>query len=171
MWLKYAEQIQESPAELTAWEHRFRGHRVADRVKMLRLLKTGAARSRRQLVDLLGYCERQLQRWWGVYQREGLAALVVERPRGGRRERMTPEAWKSLSAAMEAGQIGGLREAQRHLRKQCGVRYRGVSGVSRLLKRHGVKLKTGRRQHRKAELGQQAAFKKGLRRKLTTARH
>lgn len=36
MWLKYAEQIQESPAELTVWEHRLRGQRVADRVRMLR---------------------------------------------------------------------------------------------------------------------------------------
>jgi len=137
---------------------------------MLRLLKTGVAQSRRQLVDLLGYCERQLQRWWGVYPREGVAALVAERPRGGRNERVTPGAWRSLAAAMEAGQIGGLREAQQHLRKQCGVRYRGVSGVSRLLKRHGVKLKTGRRQHRKADLAQQAAFKKGLWRTVMTAR-
>jgi transposase len=170
MWLKYTEQIAESVEELLRWERRLRGHGMADRVKMLRLLKTGEARSRRRLVELLGYCERHLQRWWRVYQRGGLAALVVQRPRGGRRERMTPQAWQSLSAAMEAGQMGGLREVQQHLRKRCGIRYRGVSGVSRLLKRHGVKLKTGRRQHRKAELGQQAAFKKGLRRVVRTAR-
>jgi transposase len=163
MWLKYAGQIAESAEELLRWERRLRGHSTADRVKMLRLLKSGEAPSRRRLVELLGYCERQLQRWWSVYQREGLAALVVQRPRGGRRERMTPQAWQSLSAAMAAGQVGGLREVQQHLRKQCRISYRDVSGVSRLLRRHGVKLKTGRRHHRKADLGQQAAFKKGLR--------
>lgn len=95
---------------------------------------------------------------------------MVERPRGGRPEGMTPEARRSLAAAMEAGQSGGLRGAQQHLRKQCGVRYRGVSGVSRLLQRRGVKLKAGRRQHRKANLEQQGAFKKGLRRKAKAAR-
>jgi transposase len=163
MWLKYPEQIAESVADLRQWERRLRGRGTADRVKMLRLLKTGEARSRRRLGEMLGYCERQLQRWWAVYQRAGLAALVAQRARGGRHERMTPQAWQSLSAAMEAGQMGGLREVQQHLRKTCGIAYRGVSGVSRLLRRHGVKLKTGRRQHRKADLEQQAAFKKGLR--------
>lgn len=170
MWLKYADQIKESTEELLRWERRLRGHRTAERVKMLRLLKAGEAQSRRRLVELLGYCERQLQRWWSIYQREGLAALVARRPRGGRRERMTPQAWQSLSAAMAAGQIGGLREVQQHLRKQCRISYRGVSGVSRLLRRHGVKLKTGRRQHRKADAEQQAAFKKGLRLAVRPAR-
>lgn len=140
-----------------------RGHPRVDRVKMLRLLKSGEARSRRQLVRFLGYGERQWQRGWRLYHQEGLAALLVERPRGGRSERMTPQAWQSLTAAMAAGQIGSLQAAQRHLRKRCGIRYRGVRGVSRLLKRHGVKLKTGRRRHRKANPEQQAACKKGLR--------
>lgn len=149
MWLKYAEQIQESPAELMAWEHRLRGQRVADRVRMLRL-------------RLLGYCERQLQRWWRCYQQEGLAALVRERPRGGRREQMTSQAWQCLTTVLEAGPIGELRGVQRYLRTRCGIRYRSLSGVSRLLKRQGVKLKTGRRRHRKASGEQQAAFKKGL---------
>ena len=43
MWLKYAEQIKESAEELLRWERRLRGHRPADRVKMLRLLKAGEA--------------------------------------------------------------------------------------------------------------------------------
>jgi transposase len=169
MWLKYTEEIRESAGELAHWERRLRGHRTADRVKMLRLLKSGQTRSRRHLGEVLGYCERQLQRWWRLYRQGGLAALVAERPRGGRRERMTAQGWLSLNAAMEAGQIGGLREVQRHLRKRCGIRYRGVSGISRLLKRHGVKLKTGRRRHRQANPEQQAAFKKGLRPPLAHA--
>jgi transposase len=163
MWLKYAEKIQESPAELAAWEQRVRGRRVAGRVRMLRLLKTGAVRSRGRLVEVLGYCERHLQRWWRLYEREGLAALVRGWPQGGRRERVSPEAWRSLTEVREAGQIGESREGQRHLHTRCGIRYRSLSGVSRLLKWHGVKLKTGRRRHRKASLGQQEAFKTGLR--------
>jgi hypothetical protein len=134
MWLKYAEQIQESPAELGAWEHRLRGQRVADRVRMLRLLKTEEARNRQRRVELLGYCERQLQRWWRLYPQAGLTALVSERPRGGRREQMTPHAWQSLTTVLEAGQIGELRGVQRYLRTRCGIRYRSLSGVSRLLK-------------------------------------
>jgi transposase len=136
----------------------------------LRLLKTGEAQSRGRLVELLGYCERQLQRWWRLYQQGGLAALVRERPRGGRRERVTGEAWQRLTKELETGQLGELRGVQRYLWTRCGIRYRSLSGVSRLLKRHGVKLKTGRRRHRKASPEQQAAFKKGLRGHARNAR-
>ena len=170
MWLKYADHIRESVEELAERERQVRGHTTADRLKVLRLLKAGKARSRRQLVESLGSRERQLQRWWALYQQGGLAALLQERPRGGRTERLTAQAWASLTAAMAAGQIGGLKDVRRHLRRHGRITYRGVSGVSRLLKRHGVKLKTGRRQHRRADLAHQAAFTKGLRRRAETAR-
>lgn len=54
MWLKYAEQIREGVEELAARERRVRGHPTADRFKMLRLLKNGTVRSRRELVEGLG---------------------------------------------------------------------------------------------------------------------
>ncbi|MBI1742310.1 hypothetical protein HYR54_04500, partial [Candidatus Acetothermia bacterium] len=57
MWINYSRQIRERLAELKAHEQRLRGHFAADRVKMLRLLKSRRYRSRRALVPVLGYCE------------------------------------------------------------------------------------------------------------------
>jgi hypothetical protein len=54
MWVRYAEQIQKSPAALTIWEQCLRGQRVADRVRRLRLLKRGEAQSCGRLGELLG---------------------------------------------------------------------------------------------------------------------
>ena len=100
MWIDYGMSIAESVAELQARERAVRGQRAADRVKLVRLLKSGAARSVRQAAATLGYSERQAQRWWACYASGGLAALLdVGRP-GGSHQRITPEAWADLSAQM-----------------------------------------------------------------------
>lgn len=160
MWIDYSQAIVESAADLLTLERRHRGAAVADRLKMLRLLKTDAYPSQRQVAAVLGYTERQLRRWWEVYSQAGLAALLQRARPGGRAERLDAAALAALEAEMKAGRIGRLREAQRFLADRCDVHYHGVSGVSRLCQRHGITLKTGRRRHRRAEAEAQAAVKK-----------
>jgi transposase len=162
MWIDYGVRIAETADELRARERAVRGQRTADRVKLLRLLKSGAARSVRQAAAMLGYSERQAQRWWASYARGGLpAVLEVGRP-GGSRERITPEAWADLSAHMRAGAIGRLKDAQAYLQKYWGISY-CLDGISKLFIRRKAKLKTGRPRHREADAAAQAAFKKGVR--------
>jgi hypothetical protein len=48
-------------------EKQLRGRPLTDRLKLLRLLKTRTVPSLRAAAPLLGYSERQLQRWWGIY--------------------------------------------------------------------------------------------------------
>src|SRR5512143_1025477 len=160
MWIDYRQAIGESAADLIKLERRYRGAGVGDRVKMLRLLKTQAYPSQRQLATALGYTERQLRRWWRLYAHGGLTALLHRAPPGGRPERLDAAALAALEAEMEAGRIGRLRDAQRLLAERCDVHYHGVSGLSRLCQRHGIKLKTGRRRHQRADAEAQAAFKK-----------
>ncbi len=159
MWIEYASRIRERPSELANHEKRLRGHPTADRVKMLRLLKSQTYRSRRALAPVLGYCERQLQRWWDLYQAGGLSALLEEQPHGGRAEQLSERAWAALEEQLRAGQIARLKEAQAYLQEHWSVTYH-ISGLSRLFQRHQVKLKTGRRRHRKAPAEAQEAFKK-----------
>ena len=162
MWIDYSMSITESVAALQARERAVRGQRATDRVKLLRLLKSGAARSVRQAAAMLGYSERQAQRWWTCYAGGGLAALLeVGRP-GGSQERITPEAWADLSAQMRAGAIGRLKDAQAYLHEHWGIDY-CLDGISKLFIRRKAKLKTGRRRHRHAEAAAQAAFKKSVR--------
>lgn len=162
MWIDYGERIAETADALLARERAVRGGRAADRVKLLRLLKSGEARSLRRAAAMLGYSERQAQRWWRDYVAGGLAALVrVGRPGGGR-ERITPAAWAALEGEMRAGRIGRLKEAQAYLRERWGIAY-CLDAVSKLFQRRKTRLKTGRPRHRLADAAAQAAFKKSAR--------
>jgi transposase len=163
MWIAYDEQIPQRPAALSAVERRLRGRPIGDRIKLLRLLKTRTIRSLRAAAPVLGYSERQLQRWWATYTGGGLEALLRRPPRPGRQEQVSPEAWSALEREMRAGRIAHLKDAQRYLREHWGSDYRSLNGVSQLFRRHKTKLKTGRRRHRRANPAAQAVFKKSLR--------
>jgi transposase len=159
MYLNYAELIQEDPGELARLERRYRSGPLADRLTMLRLLKSGAYRSRRALSDVLGYSERHLHRWFATYREGGLTALMAHERPSGRAERVTPEAWAALEEEMRAGRIAGLKQAQRFLEERFSTSYT-IGGLSDLFRRKKTKLKTGRRRNKKASLEEQAAFKK-----------
>jgi transposase len=161
MWIDYTKQIEESPSDLRELEKKRAASRsVADRLKMLRLLKEGTCRSRRQAAETGGYSERQLGRWFDTYRTGGLEALCKIGKPGGKSERVTPEAWQALEGQMKEGRIARLEDAQRFLAEQFEVTYKSISGISRLFARHSVKLKTGRPRHHKADAAKQAAFKK-----------
>ena len=68
-------------------------------------------------------------------------------------------AWEALDRAMNTGEVATLEETRQLLGKQ-GVPYKSVAGVSSLLIRHKVKLKTGRPQHQQTDEAAQATFKK-----------
>jgi transposase len=160
MYINYREAIRETSAELARLERTERRRRGGDRIKLLRLLKTGEESSLTEAAAVLGYSERQAQRWWKCYREGGLSALRSEpATRGGGQERMTAEAWAALNPKMEAGDVARLRDVRDYLKDQFDIEYT-VGAVSKLFQRHKVKLKTGRPRHRRADAEQQAAFKK-----------
>ena len=85
MRIKYPKAIQESEEDLTSLEQRLRGQKPADRVRVLRLLKSGAVKSLKDCAPLVGYSVTQLTRWWECYRAEGEAsaaqAAQARRPR------------------------------------------------------------------------------------------
>lgn len=109
---------------------------------------------------MLGYSERQLKRWFDAY-RDGGLEMVLERGKpGGSPELVTPEAWAGLEEEMKTGRIGQLEDARRYLADVHGIEYAGISSISALFRRRGVKLKIGRWRHRRADAKKQRAFKK-----------
>lgn len=162
MWIGYGMAIAESEAALLAQQRAARGHRSADRMKLLRLLKSGRERRLAGAAAALGYSERPAQRWWGMYRRGGLAALLPEPRWGGSHERITSAALEALGAELRAGRIARLKDAQTCLRDHWGIPY-CLDAISGLFKRHKTKLKTGRPRHRRADATAQAAFKKSAR--------
>ena len=73
MRIKYPKAIQESEEELTRLEQSLRGQKVADRVRVLRLLKSGTVKSLKDCAPPVGYSLSQLVRWSERYRAEGLA--------------------------------------------------------------------------------------------------
>ena len=160
MWIPYPKRIGESIEQLHAQEKRLHDATLADRLKMLRLLKSGRYRSQRQVAPLLGHSERTLRRWWRIYQQEGLSGLLTPSSWGGSRERIDASARQHLEEAMQAGQIATLEEARVFLETHFGITYRSVSSLSHWCQRHRIKLKTGRPRHAQTSEAEQAAFKK-----------
>jgi transposase len=160
MRIKYAQAIGESEEDLTKLEQRLRGQKPADRVRMLRLLKSATVNSLKECAPLVGYSVGHLTRWWECYRTQGLAALLKQQKPIGKPSRMTPEAWAGLMGAMRKGQIATMEDARDYLEREWGIRYKNGKSLWWLFKKHRVKWKTGRRRHKKASAEQQAAFKK-----------
>ncbi|MGH2603334.1 MAG: helix-turn-helix domain-containing protein [Dehalococcoidia bacterium] len=170
MGTDYATVITEALPTLQAAERRVRGRPTAVRVQGLRLLKGGAARSLEACARLVGHSPRQVARWWALYRAEGLAGLLREPTYPGKTPRLTPAALADLETAMAAGQIATLKDAQAYLAGRHGIVYRSLNGVWAQLRKHKIKLKTGRRQHDLADAEEQAAFRAGFRGEAGRAR-
>ena len=156
----YRTLIKEPTSRLLNHEKKHRHNIIGSRIRMLRLLKQGEAKSVREASELIGYSWRHAQKWLTTYRTEGLAGML-EAPKkpGGRPELMTPAAWNALNQALERGEIKSYGEARELLAEQ-GVAYAGESSIHRLFKRHRIKAKAGRYQHEKSDPEVIEGFKK-----------
>jgi putative transposase len=128
---------------------------------MLRLLKTEESTNLGEAARALGYSWRQCHRWFASYNKGGLQELLKSRlSERGRQELVTQEAFADLQEAMKRGEIATISEADQFLRERHGIEYAHPDGVGQLLRRHKVKLKTGRPRHEEADPQEQQAFKK-----------
>jgi transposase len=159
----YATVISEDESTLRRVERRMRGRPTAIRLQALRLLKSGVAPSLQACATLVGHSPRQMARWWALYRREGLAGVLREPTYPGKTPRLTPEALADLEAVMATGQIATLKDAQTYLAEHHGIVYRSLNGVWLQLRKHQIKLKTGRRRHALADAAAQEAFRAGFR--------
>ncbi len=159
MRLDYEEVIREDVETLLGLERQARGQKHEVRLRLLRLLKSGKCRSVQGAVNMLGYSLRQGQRWLNRYREAGLKGLEFEPPDYSGRERMTEGAWTVLNEALAKDQISSYAQARALLAEQ-GVIYQDDTGVLKLFRRHGIKAKTGRSRHLKADAEAQATFKK-----------
>jgi transposase len=157
----YPQVIAEDLDDLKELEKYHRYSHLFQRVRMLRLLKSEQCSNLAEAARALGYSWRQCQRWFASYQRGGLDELLKSRVHErGRQELVTPEAFEDLKEAMKKGEIATIGQADEFLRERHGIEYAHPDGVGQLLRRHKVKLKTGRPRHEKADQQEQEAFKK-----------
>jgi transposase len=161
--IDYPNVITESPEQLHELEKRHRYTHLFQRVRMLRLLKSGECSNLGEAGDALGYSRRQCQRWWSTYNTEGgLDELLVSRvDERGRQEFVSEKAWEELEKVMKEGRIATYAQARDFLAER-GVEYASADSVGGLFRRRKVKPKTGRPRHEKADTEDQEAFKKSL---------
>ena len=138
----YAELIEQSPEELLKQERR-QSHSInRDRLRFIRLLKEGQCMTQKEAGQHLGLQIAQSQVIWRLYREKGIAGLLDRTPK---------RSWGKL----DSKQISRLRkrlsghdiytQAQiiDWVKTEMGIVYT-QSGMSRLLKRLHIKLKTGR---------------------------
>ena len=157
----YPQVITEELDVLKELEKYHRYSHLFQRVRMLRLLKSEECSDLGEAARALGYSWRQCQRWFASYQKGGIEELLKSRVHErGRQELVTPEALEDLKQTMKMGQIATISQADEFLRERHGLEYAHRDGVGQLLRRHKIKLKTGRPRHEEADQEEQDAFKK-----------
>jgi transposase len=157
----YTQVITEELDDLKELEKYHRYTHLFQRVRMLRLLKSGECSNLGEAAQALGYSWRQCQRWFAFYQESGIEELLKSRVHErGRQELATSEALEDLKETMKMGEIATISEADEFLRERHGIEYAHPDGVGQLLRRHKIKLKTGRPRHEEADQEEQEAFKK-----------
>jgi Helix-turn-helix domain len=110
--IDYPNVIAESPEQLHELEKRHRYTHLFQRVRMLRLLKSGRCCNLGEATEALGYSRRQCQRWWSTYAQGGVDELLVSRvTERGRQELITEEAWEELEEVMKEGRIATYAQA------------------------------------------------------------
>jgi transposase len=157
----YPQVIAEDLDVLKELEKYHRYSHLFQRVRMLRLLKSEECSNLGEAARALGYSWRQCQRWFASYQKGGIEELLKSRvSERGRQELVTPEALKDLKETMKMGEIATISQADEFLRERHGIVYAHPDGVGQLLRRHKIKLKTGRPRHEQADPEEQDAFKR-----------
>jgi len=128
------EPVREPLSQLKKLESDYAGTPMEQRLHMLKMLKENQKRPLSDVAAALGVSERNAQRWWGTYRREGLEALLQHKQVGGRRpRRLDDQAMAALQEKLESDGIGSVEEARAWLEEQFGVRY-SRSGVWYLMR-------------------------------------
>src|SRR5918999_202622 len=132
--IDYPNVITESHEQLHELEKRHRYTHLFQRVRMLRLLKSGECSNLGEAADALGYSWRQCQRWFASYRQGGLEELLKSRvDERGRQELVRPEAFEELEEAMKRGEIATIGQAHRFLSER-GIEYSHPDESRRLSK-------------------------------------
>lgn len=158
--LNYADLVEESAEELLLQEKAQSKSYLRDRIRFLRFLKTGIAKSQSQAGKLIGLQSRQAQNLWKLYQQKGLAGML--QPKVGHHwGKLSSSEISALLERLDQDDVKTQKEIQTYLQVELGQDYT-QPGIHYLCKRLKVKLKTGRPSNiRKDEAGAEV-FKKTL---------
>jgi transposase len=156
--MDYAKLIKEKVEALLEVEQQQKQALLRDRVRFIRLLKAGVAKSQRLAGEQIGLKERQSQRLWYSYRNKGMQGLLSY-PYQGTFSKLSTTQVSRLRSYLKTDSVDTLKQAQAYLQEAFGVDYT-IAGVSLLFKRLKIKLKTGRPTNIRQDQAEKEAFKK-----------
>ena len=158
--LDYASLINESEAELLQLERQQPDGKSRDRIRFIRLLKTGACHTQTQAGEYIGLKRTQSQKIWKDYKRGGLAALACSPAKRGL-VKLSAHQISILRSRLSLHDIASQSQLSLWISQEFGVCYT-QAGISLLLSRLKIKLKTGRPCNVRKDSAEEEAFKKTL---------
>ncbi len=156
--MNYQELISETSDHLIKLERETGDLKARDRVRFIRLLKTGKAATQSAAGALIDLGVRQSQRLWKQYREDGLSAMCRSNYQGGV-AKLDDSGKARLVERLKDDDISSLEQARALLEQNFGVEYT-VGGVGYLFKRLKIKLKTGRPHNVKQDAEQKQEFAK-----------
>ena len=156
--LDYQKAIKESEEQLWALERHQNYALLRDRMRFLRLLKSGECASQAQAGKQIGLKRRASEKLWHKYRSEGIKGLLTY-PYQGTKGKLTEEQLHQLDAQLCKDKTQSLQQVCAYVEQQFGVRYT-TPGILYVFKRLRVKKKTGRPQYADKDHKGEQRFKK-----------
>ena len=157
--LSYDKKIKENVSSLKRLEKSQKEILFRDRVRFIRLLKSGVAKTQRAASEAIGISERQGQRNWSLYQKKGMKGLLQPLNKGGGQAKLEETQLEKLKEALLKKEVEFLQEAVSHVKEKYKKHYT-VAGMHFVFKRLGIKKKTGRPSNIRQDKKELKAFKK-----------
>ena len=158
--LDYCKSIQESEQQLLELECQQTYALLRDRMRLLRLLKSGECPSQAKAGKYIGLKLRASEKLWNKYTKEGLKGLLLY-PYKGSKGKLTEEERQQLHDELYQDQMQSLQQACDYVEKSFGVQYT-TPGMRYVFQRLKVKKKTGRPVHHNKGVKGEKHFKKKI---------
>lgn len=156
--LCYREVIKESVERLQEVEKRAKQSYLKDKVRFIRYLKEGTAKSQAQAGNLIGLKSRQSQNLWRLYQQKGIEGLLQAR-KATHVGKLSSVELSRLLQRLDQDDMMSQKQVKAYLQDQMGKIY-SQPAIHYLFKRLKVKLKTGRPVNVRKDKAGEIAFKK-----------
>jgi transposase len=156
--MDYEKLIKESAQELLCLEQQQKQAILRDRVRFVRLLKTGQANTQTVAGEHIGLKQRQSQRLWHTYRQKGIEGLLAY-PYQGTFGKLSTQQLSQLRTYLKTDSVDTLKQAQAYIQDAFGVGYT-IGGISVLFQPLKIKLKTGRPTSIRQDQGERESFKK-----------
>lgn len=158
--LNYQKVINESAPVLQRLEKAQTRALLRDRMRFLRLLRSGECRSLAEAGHGIGLKLRASEKLWRKYREEGLQGLL-DYPFKGYGGRLSPEQKQQLEEEMHSAGLQSLQEGCRFVEKAFGVSY-SLPGIRYVFQGLKIKKKTARPTHVQKDEEGEKRFKKKI---------